>query len=525
MTESADTNDRRQSEERRTGGDRRRQAEGRRVVIEICRSELHLAIIAPEARGDGNLLMCRSHTWRIEAASLLAPGGDEELRLAIKQLVVEERLAGAAATVVLNGDLCVSRVAIGASSAVDAEVNELNDRSQLYLALGAGEKAAATCRVHLDARHEHAVLSVANQQTVDAVVIAAEAAGLELKAIEASAVALCRAHGELYQDSDPVLLVLLDESSVEIVVSHQGRLLLEHRPSGRVGPEQVAELLQQHHGRLERYCRRQTGNRDATLCRAYLAGDPALISTAEKHFTADLPVAICRFTPERAGDHFLIREAEPGPEHAAVLGGALSNGDCGPNLLERWIAESRKHIRPLLIRSAAPLVATLLVAVCLWLVNLELGRENGVLSGQLSELATAQTTSNKLRRQLIDTKRKIDQLQLLAEQTPHAPLGDFVGRVGCCLPTDVWLDQVQLVDGRAVVINGSSYTESGAYDFVSHLNRAPAMDRVALEETRATSGPAGPTTAFRVKAGFSPEKPASKPKDAGVAKQDNRQQR
>lgn len=520
MSENEPTTDRRASEQRRAAGERRRQADGKRVVIEICRSQLHMAIVAPEGRGDGEILLCRSHQWRVKSTSLLGPGGPEELRIAFKQLAVEERLAGAATTVLLTGDLCVSRVAIGSSNEVDTEINELTERSQLYLALGAGEKAAATDRFQLDARHEHAVMSVANQATVNSVVEAAESAGLELRAVEASTVALCRSHHELHAEDNPVVLVQLDENGVEIALSHRGRLLLEHRPGGKVKPEKVADLLKQHHSRLVRYCHRQGIAGEQGLSKVYLTGSAELIADAEKNIPSDSSVNFERLNLDSASDRWKIREAPPTGEHAAVLGGAFANEDSqqrsGPNLLERWIAESRKHIRPMLIRSAVPIAATLLVAAGLWFLNGELNEENNVLQAELDRVSAAELQSKQVRFRLLSIKAKITQLKKLEEVTPHAPLAQFVEYVSGCLPNDVWLEQLQLTDGKTVRINGSSYTDPGPSEFLRHLNQAPGLQQANLEEASNTIGSRGRVTKFRASASFRADK-MNEPNDASIA--------
>lgn len=513
--------DRRASTDRRTNRDRRRGADGVHVVIEICQSQIHLAITTPDTRDEKQLLLCRSHQWRRNARTLLTDDGAEELRLALKQIATEERLAGAKATVLLDGELCVSRIAIGSSSAVESRISELSERGQLYLALGAGDKAIASSRYQLDARHEHAVVSVANHRTVDAVVDAAEAAGIELRAVEASATALCAAHLALHpEEQGPALIVQVDENSIDLAVSHRGRLLLEHRETGRTTPTTVLQAIERHHKRLARFCQRQgvEGELESVL----LTGDAQFVETVVREGGRSAPLQVSAFGVAGVSTHWNLRDATPGPQHAAVIGGACAAAEMeetlrGPNLLERWIAESRKHIRPMLLRSAAPLAATLLIAAGMWFVNHEMRVENDRLRTAYEAKAPYQARANKLRIDLLKTKSKIDELTKLVDGSHSAPMRELIALVGGCLPNDVWLDQLHLSHGTGLQISGSSYTEGGAYDFVNHLKRAPGLSRVALQETSAGNSSNGPTTRFRVQATLSA--PISPPEQAGgVAK-------
>ena len=90
-----------------------------------------------------------------------------ELTEAFRTLVSDERLAGARVRIALGGEFCVTRVITGATEDVRREFAELEERSLRYLTLGPGPKALAGNTQQLDARHQHALLAVANQRTLD----------------------------------------------------------------------------------------------------------------------------------------------------------------------------------------------------------------------------------------------------------------------------------------------------------------------------------------------------------------------
>lgn len=188
--------DRRQPSERRLIGERRRQSEGRCAIFEVCRSMLHFAPIAhyPSSDKPGDRVVTGgSIRWRKEAKSLHSEQGIVELTEAFRTLVTEERLAGAKVRIALGGEFCVTRVITGPTEDVRREFAELEERSLRYLTLGPGTKALAGNIQQLDARHQHALLAVANQHTLDDLIQIGEKVNLQIESIEPSLIALSRA--------------------------------------------------------------------------------------------------------------------------------------------------------------------------------------------------------------------------------------------------------------------------------------------------------------------------------------------
>src|SRR5882757_11530618 len=129
------TADRRNSTERRNVSERRKSSEGRYAIIEVCRSMLHLALVArtPNNDNSGDRVVTRSIRWRKEANSLHSEQGIAELTDAFRTLVSEERLAGARVRIALGGEYCVTRVITGPTDDVRREFAELEERSLRYL--------------------------------------------------------------------------------------------------------------------------------------------------------------------------------------------------------------------------------------------------------------------------------------------------------------------------------------------------------------------------------------------------------
>ncbi|QDU89916.1 hypothetical protein Pla175_33130 [Pirellulimonas nuda] len=505
----------RRGPDRRHAGERRRQADNRHVYLELGRQELRALVIVERGEGQKDIAITRTVRWG-EEAEAAAEYNWAALAQAVKQVTLELRLNGGRATVLLPGQMCVTRVATGSKQSVDRELNHLRERTQLYLSLGAGPKALALGRSDLDARNEHALLSVASSRNLHAVIEAVEAGGLAVVRIESALVALSRLHLETAEESDdPTVLLQLDPVGVEIGLLRNGRLLLDYRPSGATTPTDLFRLLDEHRNRLLRLCQRQAGQSSATLSRVLATGDPGIVAAASKAGRTRPSWSVSAIDAQPiASATWELKSDELGAEFAALTGAALpSNARLDalprPNLMDQIIADSRAPMRPVLLRSLAPLAATLLV----WLTSALLlqGYESRVdgLRAELAALAPLQTRSTLLKTELFAADAKLAQLTSLSEAAPTPQLTLALERVAGCLPGDVWLDQVHLEGTGDAIVGGASYSDSSAYDFVRYLQEAPDLDEVALRGTRLTNTPEGPATSFDVHFQLAPGKPAN----------------
>lgn len=507
--------DRRKSQDRRTRSERRRGGEGRHVVLHLCRSKIHLGLIVRDADGAADLLHTASIDWRdSEGAGDPLPGEEalRELTAHLKQLVTQQRVAGSTASLVLNSDLTVTRSIAGSTSEVDRALDECDERGQLYLALGPGAKMLVPSRANLDARHEQAVVTIACQELIQVLIKAVDAVGLELRFIEAETVALARAHGVLHpEQAEPAILVQFDNGGFEIAVAHRGNLLLDYRPGGRSANAGVAKVLAQHHSRLQRFCQNRLGDYKLQLRKVYLAGEPQQVEPAAKLLAKSDAFDAAPLDIESANRFWNRSSDRVDTRHAVLLGsvlkeiGAAAEGPA-PNLMARWIAESRKHVRPILLRSALPIAATLLVAAILAGINWHEQSVREDLGSQIAALEPAHLEHKQLRLDLIASQEKLKRLQQLAEGAPPPDLTGSIAAIGGCLPDDVWLARLSIADQRDVKLTGASYSESGVYDFVRYLNVAPALEQVALEGTGLGHTQQGPSTTFDLKFKLSPDK-------------------
>jgi len=498
------TTDRRRDSERRLASDRRRGSDDRRAVFELCRSKLNFALIVNN--GETEKLITRSLHWRNASPGLHTEQGAKELSDAFRTLISDERLAGAKVRIALGGEYCVTRVVTGPTDEVHREFAGLEERSLRYLTLGPGRKSLSRCFQQLDARHQHAMLTVTSQRTIDRLLQIAADVGIQIESIEPSLIALSRMQANLRDGcQDACLLIQLDEGVAELGICHRGRLLLDYRPGGNTGPENIEDVVRQHLFRLQRYLNRYHSYITTPLQHVYLSGDPRAVEVARQKFVRLGELKIHVLDPADLDVTWEHTGEAPGTEAAAVLGTALTlNPNIellpGPNLIEGALAELRTPLRPVLVRSLAPLAAVLLVAVTLFALHLFSLRQISMLRAELVVLDPIVTRATELRLQLLASEAKLAQLTKMELKLAHPDWQRMLTRVSQCMPEDVWLDRLVVREGHFATFGGASFTDHGVYDFVNNLKSVPDVAEIALEGTGVSQNETGPTTTFELKA-------------------------
>ncbi len=115
-------------------------------------------------------------------------------------------------------------------------------------------------------------------------------------------------------------------------------------------------------------------------------------------------------------------------------------------------------------------------------------------------VARARDLSLTVQRDQVKTR----QLKQLALGLVDPQMIKLVRGVSYCLPEDVWLDVLRIENTKAATIAGASYSESGVYDFVSYLEKAPRVAEIALQGTGVGQSPEGPTTSFDLRMQLAP---------------------
>lgn len=504
MAERRQTSERRNKSQRRRR-DRQRKGEQRVFAIELGADELRVAALHRAAASAGvDEVVAATYVWRKSAATLSSNEGRAELGAALRQAAIEMGMHGAEIRLVLSGELCIIRTIRGTMEEVRGELQQLEQRSRLYLSLGPGEKVLVSNTRSLDARHAVALAAVCNQATLDAIQAAGDAAGIEIAVIEPALTALNRAVSRLPDvPAEPYLLVQINRATMEIGVCHEGQLLVDYRPGGRSGLVDLPTLIETHLNRLSRHVGRHLRIAAPKLEQVFLCGDEAEVAAARKRFKL-LPGSTVRLV--RAEDvkaTWQFRGNAAASATPAALGALLasylpaSEWDA-PNLMQHLIDRKRDPLRPRLIRSALPLAATLLAALGLGLLSAHQQRGLDAMQAEADALAAVEGRANELRLQLGSARAKLAQLDTLATHLSQRIGGDLVTRLAQCMPGDVWLHRLEINDRERIRLEGASYLEAGVYDFVRLLEETPGMQEVALKRTNAASSTSGPTTNFEL---------------------------
>jgi len=509
MSDRRTSKKRRRGQERRRLRERRRQGSERFVVVEIARSDLRVVMLDRSTDDAPDRVETTILPWRRQAASLQGETGLQELTNALKQLAEQHALQGAKLQFVLGGEFCVTKALRGTTEKVRRELQQLEQQSRLYLSLGPGEKVTVSNSQPLDARHQHAVAAVCNQELLETIDEAAGRAGLQIESIEPALVAVSRAVGRLEDaPSDPCLLVHLDQANGDVGVCYQGQLLLDYRPGGCMDLQKLVELVRTHLHRLQRHTARQLGQTMPPLRRVYLCGEQAAVENAFGLFAACeefevqmITSAAIQATWELAGG---VEDSATVPALGALLNTYLPSSERNaPNFMDHILESTREPMRPILLRSAIPLAAVLLLCLVMLVANFR--KQKGVqeLQTQIDALATVQDRANELHLKWVASEAKLTQLKQLAKPMQALPAGGMVTHIGHCMPSDVWLKNLEIDDMHSIQLSGASYQEAGVFDFVRWLEQAPGFEDVALRGTRPGHSPSGPTIEFDVELNLS----------------------
>lgn len=479
---------------------------GRRTIaIEICHTAIDLAVLEQSRDGKATTVRTRSIVWREESRTLYGEQGLRELSAALKTLIAKERLTGCKAQVALSGDYCVTRVVAGGADRVRSEMRQLEERSNLYLSLGPGAKSVAGAVRQIDVRHQQAWLSATNKKTLDVILKAAEAASIEVDVVEPSLIALCRALGAMGVDQEaPVLVIEVDEQSVELGLCYRGRLLLDHRPAGIRGADGLAQIVDQHLERLQRYCTRHFRYASGKIAEVYLCGSEAIVEKLAGDFTRGGSLVPRKIDPRKVSNAWQFENDEIANNHTVVLGTALGAGLSnvernGPNLMERLRGELREPLLKGLLQTAWPIAAALLLAIGLYAADLVQSFTSEDLQRQLEALKPADDEVRKMKAELASAEVKVRELKHLAAGVRPSNWETVITQMSHCMPEDVWLDALTVDSRGKMTVSGNSFSEEGVFEFVRWLNGAPTLRKVALQSTKPIEARTGPATHFDVR--------------------------
>jgi hypothetical protein len=462
----------------------------RTAAVELSGPHLNMVVLEESAAGQPARVRTRLATWREPGQSMHSDAGLTSLSAALKRLVAEEQLDGHKLLVTLNGDYCVTRAAAGTKDRVRQELAKLQDRSNLYLALGPGLKVVAANVRALDARHDHALVSVANRRTLDSLAAAARKAGVTIERVEASLVSLSRLVGQLGRDREaPVLILNLADTGAELGISHGGRLVLDYRPGGRSATSDVASVVVRHLSRLQRFCDRYYRHSSGKLERAILFGPVDAVQSVQRAMQGQTGLVAEVLDPQDVGAVGSFAEPATSYDWCAALGACLgarsADGvDPGPDLMAEVSTDVEPARWTVLARVLWPVAAAVLLSVGLAGARLYEQSQCNQLRSRLTASEDDQTRAHEMRASVLAADSMIDHLSALRSRLHSPDWADTLSNLAHCLPRDVWLRGLALAPSGKMSISGSAYEENSIYEFMRWIDQAPDWDRVVLVATR-----------------------------------------
>ena len=475
----------------------------RAATITVAESDLSLVVVTRSRDNEGGHVHWRKVTWQHQGERLDSTRGIDALTEGFGQLVADENLGNTPISIALSSKLCVTRNVNGTAEEVQRELKALEARSQLYISLGMGNKLSAESITQVDARHQQAWFSVANERVVEAVYRAAKAAGIRVQRIEHGLIGMCRAVGATNADrKGPVIIIEVDGNGVDLALSYQGELLLDYRPGGKGAKEQIGEYVLRHLKRLRRYCRRYAAGE---LSRVYLCGNPDDVDDLRRQFDGQHDL-VARVLAPAANNHDWTYDDNISftPSITASLGSAVfdlvhSEQHQSPNLLTPLLDGQREPLWPLVFRTLLPTAATVLIAIGLTFATwYEKSKCRGI-EQTLSDYSATRLQVAKVRYDMTMTGDKLDHLHAIRRQIFESDWAELVNTIAENLPNGVWLDMMRADDRGHIHAAGASFSDDGVYNFLAALKQIPELQNVALESTQAALLQGGPATRFELK--------------------------
>lgn len=476
-------------------------------AVSIGLAESDLVVLTLERVGGQQVVNCLRKTWRKSARDLGTDQGQAELTAALIELAAELKLQGLPLHLALSSDFCVTRVISGESDAVHRELQELCERSRVYLSLGVGEKTYAISEAAIDARRKHMWVSVANLRVVTAIYAAFNAAKLSLVRVEHSLGPLSRlVHALQSDETNPVLAIDVSQRVVDVGICFRGQLLLDYRPSGSNAKESAGIIITRHTKRLQRYLDRLLKRESAQINRICLCGDIPDIGDARQRLEEKTEMTVQLLDPSMAaGEWQLAQEVAHDHRVCAAYGMLLSQfqrdaSSSFPNLLDPLTASHRGPLLKQIVKLTWPVIGTIAASIAISAAGMLKHWDCQTIDAEMTALEDSASLVARNQRELNQIDLRLAQLHGIKDRLEQPSFDKMVASIGQSLPRGVWLQGFQADRIGEVTISGTSHSQDGVFEFVRYLRNIPNLSSVALESTAQTLLATGPAVQFVVKA-------------------------
>jgi hypothetical protein len=462
-------------------------ATGRCFGLRIEHHLLHLAIATPLP--DGRYRIEMDDVPCSDPGGWLTASGSALLAQAIETLVDRHEMRRRAVAVSLDGDFCVTRVTMGTSEEVDAELAMLATRVPRYLQLGPGEKVVGSSRLTLAPTVDYAVTGVVNRSLIQCIYEALRQADLEVAWVEPSLVSVARLVGQAQIGEDrPVMIADGTGRQWDVGIACSGRLLLDYRPASANTEEAFRDALDGHLSRLKRFCHRHRGVVTGELTRLLICGTGHKPHRAVEILGDSLGVEPEVLSVPSLTDLYEIderdRQSHCVPAVATVL--PLLTGVIAadvPDLLSEVRRAPELPWARRLVQTGWPVAAALLMlCITYGLVSSQRRLRSGLTAARAemqSRIDAAEVKFDRLTRD----RELIAQLHRIEGQTAETHWDLMFGRVTQSLPDRCRLAEFRVEPGGHVRLDGFVLDEALVYDLVNILRRLPDVTQVALKGT------------------------------------------
>ncbi len=455
--------------------------------LRIAENVIQLAVASPDSDGIYDLqideVACTApHGW-------FTAEGTAALQEALHQLSARWEMRRKQVAVSIDGDFCVTRIAMGARHRVDEEIETLHSRVQRYLSLGPGEKIVGHSRESLTAGTDYAVTAVVNRVVIEAIYEAFRRENLDVMWAEPSLVSIARLlHRVQASDDQPILVADGSGGQWDIGIAHQGRLLLDYRPAAARSADGLREALLGHVERLRRFCDRHREVAAGDLKRLLICGSTHTVAGAVIAFAGQSEIEVAVFSAPEIPDLYRIDANSLLVDHTAAVAAVLPLMESPPEgSIPDMLVEVRRDSDLTFTAKMLRLTAPLLVAAAILLPMFTM------VASEQDKLEHLHAITIDLDQQLVAARQSIqtlaakrtlvNHLQRIEQQTLEADWNDLFVRITGCFPPEAKLNELRWQSGQDIVLDGTITEESLVFDMISYLRQLPEVREVALQGT------------------------------------------
>ncbi|TWU37068.1 hypothetical protein [Novipirellula artificiosorum] len=439
----------------------------------------------------------RDGRYRLEIDAIACPDqagwlmdrGLDNFTAAIETLVDRHEMRRGTVAVSLDGDFCVSRIAMGSPDAVNRELVSLEERVPRYLQLGPGRKATGRVRERVDEQTEYAITSVVNHSFMRVVYDVFRDCDVEIAWVEPSLVSVARLISQTQLSAEhPVLIADGTGSRWDVGIVYEGRLILDYRPAAADTAEAFHAAIDGHIERLHRFCHRYLGIHAGQLDQMVICGDPEKVErTASLFLNASGIDAVALRVPkleslyEISDDQRLTQSV---PAVASVLPLILGiTSQQVPDLLTEVRRAPDLPWWSMLLRIGWPAIAAALLLMCGYgILQRERNQAAELLNGEPEVKATVVATQARMT-VLAQQREWIDYLQSIEQQTAELDWNVQLMQITQSLPNTACLNEFRVEDGTHIRLDGSVFEERMVYEILEQLRHLPGIAQVALHAT------------------------------------------